>query len=64
MPRKTRMYLPDIPAHVVQLGHNRNACFFSDEDHLFYLECLGQGLRRYSAATVSQQRSQVSHSNN
>lgn len=46
MPRKTRMYLPGIPAHVVQRGHNRNACFFSDDDHLFYLECLGQGLRR------------------
>jgi len=47
MPRKTRMYLPGIPAHVVQRGHNRNACFFSDDDQLFYLECLGQGLRRY-----------------
>ncbi len=47
MPRKTRMYLPGVPAHVVQRGHNRSACFFSDDDHLFYLECLGQGLRRY-----------------
>lgn len=50
MPRKTRMYLPGIPAQVVQRGHNRNACFFSDEDHRFYLECLGQGLRRYGVA--------------
>lgn len=47
MPRKTRMYLPGVPAHVVQRGHNRNACFFSDDDCRFYLECLGQGLRRY-----------------
>ena len=47
MPRKTRMYLPGIPAHVVQRGHNRNACFFADDDYQFYLECLGQGLRRY-----------------
>lgn len=50
MPRKTRMYLPGIPAHVVQRGHNRAACFFSDEDFEFYLECLGQGLRRYGVA--------------
>lgn len=47
MPRKTRMYLPGIPAHVVQRGHNRDACFFADDDYQFYLECLGQGLRRY-----------------
>src|SRR4030042_5984326 len=47
MPRKTRMYLPGVPAHVVQRGHNRSACFFSDDDHLFYLECLSEGLRRY-----------------
>jgi putative transposase len=50
MPRKTRMYLPGIPAHVVQRGHNRNACFFSDDDYRFYLECLGQGLRRYACS--------------
>jgi putative transposase len=37
MPRKTRMYLPGIPAHVVQRGHNRNACFFADDDYQFYL---------------------------
>jgi hypothetical protein len=28
MPRKTRMYLPDVPVHVVQRGNNRDACFF------------------------------------
>ena len=27
MRRKTRMYLPDIPVHVVQRGNNRDACF-------------------------------------
>lgn len=48
MPRKPRTYLPGLPAHVVQRGNNRNACFFADEDYLFYLECLGEGLRRYA----------------
>jgi putative transposase len=47
MARKPRMYLPDVPAHIVQRGNNRNACFFSDDDYLYYLEVLGQGLRRY-----------------
>ena len=25
MPRKPRMYLPDVPAHIVQRGNNRDA---------------------------------------
>jgi putative transposase len=48
MPRKPRFYLPGVPAHVVQRGNNRNACFFTEEDYLFYLECLDEGLRRYA----------------
>jgi putative transposase len=44
------MYLPGIPAHVVQRGNNRQACFFSDDDYRLYLEILGQGLRRYGVA--------------
>jgi putative transposase len=47
MPRKTRMYLPGIPAHVVQRGNNRDACFFTEDDYRFYLDCLGRGLRRH-----------------
>jgi REP-associated tyrosine transposase len=48
MPRKPRNYLSGIPAHVVQRGNNRNACFFTEDDYLFYLECLRAGLRRYA----------------
>ncbi len=48
MPRKPRVYLGNIPAHIVHRGHNRDACFFSDEDYLYYLECLYQGCRRYT----------------
>ena len=47
MPRKPRLYLPNIPAHVVQRGNNRDACFFSDQDYLYYLEVLAEGCRRY-----------------
>ncbi|WP_208738801.1 transposase [Phytopseudomonas daroniae] len=47
MPRKQRMYLPGVPAHVVQRGNNRSACFFHDEDYQFYLTVLGDALKRY-----------------
>src|SRR5690606_25890955 len=47
MPRKQRMYLPGVPAHVVQRGNNRDACFFQDEDYQFYLAVLADALRRY-----------------
>ena len=47
MPRKPRMYLPDIPCHVIQRGNNREASFFSDQDYQFYLECLYEASQRY-----------------
>ena len=47
MPRRPRMYLPDIPAHVVQRGNNREPCFFAGEDYRYYLEQLGRTLKRY-----------------
>ena len=40
MPRKPRLYIPDIPFHVIQRGNNRSAGFFSEENYHFYLECL------------------------
>ncbi len=40
MPRKPRFYLPDIPAHVIQRVHNKEAVFFDDQDYLEYLRCL------------------------
>ena len=47
MPRKTRMYLPGVPVHIVQRGKNREACFFCDDDYLYYKELLAEGLKRY-----------------
>ena len=38
MPRRTRMYLPDHPYHIVQRGNNREACFIEPENYPFYLE--------------------------
>ncbi len=47
MPRKLRMYLAGMPYHVIQRGNNREACFFADDDYLFYLECLKDACERY-----------------
>ncbi|WP_137886457.1 transposase [Pseudomonas sp. 2FE] len=47
MPRKQRMYLPGVPAHVVQRGNNRNACFFHEDDYRFYLAVLADALKRH-----------------
>ena len=49
MARKTRMYIPGVPAHVVQRGNNRSACFFSDDDYQYYKTLLLQGMKRYGA---------------
>lgn len=43
------MYLPGIPAHVVQRGHNRDACFFEEENFIYYLQVLEEGMRCYGA---------------
>ncbi len=40
MPRRSRIIVPNIPLHIIQRGNNRQACFFTDEDYLFYLEWL------------------------
>ncbi len=40
MPRRARLIVPGTPLHIIQRGNNKQACFFSDEDYLFYLDCL------------------------
>lgn len=39
--------MPGVPSHVAQRGNDRQACFFEQENYLFYLDCLGQACRRY-----------------
>ncbi len=45
MPRRPRIHLPDQPLHIVQRGHNRDACFFAENDYLAYREWLGEALK-------------------
>lgn len=50
MPRRPRIHLPGVPIHLVQRGHNRDACFFTDEDFLAYREWLGDALKKTGCA--------------
>lgn len=47
MPRKPRFYVPGMPVHVMQRGHNREAVFFSEQDYLEYLRCLKHAADQY-----------------
>lgn len=38
MPRRARLRLAGMPFHVVQRGHNKSACFLSDQDRFRYLD--------------------------
>lgn len=40
MPRRSRIVLPDTPLHIIQRGNNRQACFYTNNDYLLYLEWL------------------------
>ena len=40
MPRIGRVVAPNMPHHVVQRGHNRNAVFVDDRDYSYYLDTL------------------------
>jgi len=40
MPRKPRFYLPGVPVHAFQRGHNKQPVFFEDQDYLAYLRFL------------------------
>lgn len=42
MPRRPRVALAGVPLHLIQRGHNRDACFFADEDYALYLDHLGE----------------------
>jgi putative transposase len=44
MPRRPRIQLDGVPLHIVQRGHNREPCFFGEEDYQGYLHWLGEAL--------------------
>lgn len=46
MPRRPRIHLDGVPLHIVQRGHNREPCFFAEEDYHAYLHWLGEALTK------------------
>jgi putative transposase len=50
MPRQARLVLPDVALHVIQRGHNRQACFRHETDHLVYLTLLHDLSRKSGCA--------------
>jgi putative transposase len=50
MPRRPRIHLDGVPLHIVQRGHNREPCFFADDDYLCYLHWLDEALKETGCA--------------
>ena len=50
MPRRKRLQIAGLPTHIIQRGNNRQACFFADDDHRYFLDHLAQLVRRFRCA--------------
>ncbi len=50
MPRRARLQVAGVPVHIIQRGNNRQACFFADDDYLFFLDCLVKIAKRFRCA--------------
>jgi putative transposase len=48
MLRRNRVHLDGLPLHIVQRGHNREPCFFADEDYHAYLHWLAEAMKKAS----------------
>ena len=40
MLRRACIVVPGIPWHIIQRGNNRSACFYAEEDFVYYLHFL------------------------
>ena len=50
MPRRARLSVAGVPWQIMQRGNNRSACFYCEEDYLFYLEQLLQQSKKFECA--------------
>ncbi len=50
MPRRPRLALPGIAAHIIQRGNNRSVCFHAQDDYQFYLHYLKEFADRFGCA--------------
>ena len=50
MPRRSRIHIDNCPLHIVQRGHNRAPCFFTENDYGSYLHWLHEALTESNCA--------------
>lgn len=50
MPRRARVSLPGFSLHLIQRGNNPSACFYTDEDYLFYVDVLVEQAKKHGCA--------------
>lgn len=50
MARRPRLDVPGIPQHIVQRGHDRRPCFFTQDDRRRYLGLLAEHARGFGCA--------------
>lgn len=50
MPRRPRVAVAGVPAHLIQRGHNRDACFFADKDYALYVDHLAELCGKFGCA--------------
>jgi putative transposase len=53
MARKPRLFVADIPYHVVQRGNNKSPVFFTDQDYLFFLDVLQEAKVKHPCSIYS-----------
>jgi len=51
--RKPRLFVADVPYHVIQRGNNKGVIFFSEQDYRFFLETLQEGKEKYPCSIYS-----------
>lgn len=50
MPYRRRMFIPGLPVHLVQRGHNRKAVFLDDQDHRTYRQWMTDAATKFDVA--------------
>ena len=50
MPRRARIAIAGIAWYIIQRGNNRSACFYAEDDYLFYLEQLEAQAAKFGCA--------------
>jgi putative transposase len=53
MARLPRLSIAGCPQHIIQLGNNRQACFFAEQDYTVYLDKLKDPATKHNVAILA-----------